>query len=136
MLRKDFINWRRHYKRSTMEIVFPMLVFVVLAVIRASIEPSSAPFGRDIERHATILMPMSDSVRLGLSNEEDARKQLMQAIYLDQVDMTPYYRFHNFSERVALASNMFGKLLADNCESTDYHRARTKWALVGDPDSS
>ena len=30
-------------------------------------------------------------------------------------------------------NNMFGAWLMDNCKKTDYNRARTRWAVIGDP---
>ena len=29
-------------------------------------------------------------------------------------------------------NNMFGAWLMDNCKKTDYNRARTKWAVIGE----
>lgn len=136
MLKKDFINWRRNYRRSIMEIVFPMLVFVVLSAIRLSIQPSQQPYGRDIERHSAILMPMPDGARMGLTTPENSRNFTVQAILGSHLEMGPFYKFHNFDDAGALASNQFGKFLGDNCEATDYHSARRKWAIIGDLENS
>ena len=73
MLKKDFINWRRNYKRSIMEIVFPVLIFVVLSAIRMGIKPSTKSYGRDYERHSAILMPQPDAARMGLTTPENSR---------------------------------------------------------------
>jgi len=51
MLRKEYITWQRNYKRSAFEILFPVIVFIVLAIIRVYISPSTYPFERNVERH-------------------------------------------------------------------------------------
>lgn len=66
MLKKEYITWRRNYKRSMFEILFPMIVFIILAIIRLSISKSQYPFERNVERHMLQIGPMPNSVRMGL----------------------------------------------------------------------
>ena len=81
-------------------------------------------------------MPHPDSVRMGLTTQENARNFTVQAIFNNHLEMTPYYKFHDFNDAHALAANHYGKYLADNCEPTDFHSARKKWAIIGDLEHS
>ena len=51
MLNKEYITWKRNYKRSAFELLFPIIVFVILSAIRYNITPTQYPFESDISRH-------------------------------------------------------------------------------------
>ena len=85
MLKKEYITWRRNYKRSMLEILFPMIVFAILAIIRVNISKSTYPFESNVERHMVQVGPMPNSVRMGL-HHNDSREDMLQAIYLAQND--------------------------------------------------
>jgi hypothetical protein len=61
-------------------------------------------------------MPHPDSARMGLATPETARNNTVQAILNNHFEMKPFYNFMNFDDSYALASNHYGKFLADNCE--------------------
>jgi hypothetical protein len=81
MLRKEYITWQRNYKRSAFEIAFPVIIFIVLAIIRVYISPTSYPFERNVERHMLQIGPMPNSVRMGL-HHNDSQQEMLQSIYM------------------------------------------------------
>lgn len=76
MLRKEYITWHRNYKRSAFEMLFPCMIFLILAVVRWSISPTSYPFERNVERHTIQIGPMPNSVHMGL-HHNDSREDML-----------------------------------------------------------
>lgn len=57
----------------------------------------------------------------------------MQTLYEKQEEEKPFYYFRNKSMPNDYVQNMFGAWIMDNCKKSDFNRARTRWAVIGDP---
>jgi len=55
MLKKDIILWQRSWRRMAFEIIFPMLIFVVISIIRIKIPIKTSQNPTNLARYAVPL---------------------------------------------------------------------------------
>jgi hypothetical protein len=71
MLKKDWIQWKRNWKRSMCEIVLPMFLILIMCIIRQSIKVEASTFPSDLRRYSLVLQPMpSTEKQFGLSEDQ------------------------------------------------------------------
>jgi hypothetical protein len=66
LVNKDYIEWKRDYKRSVLEIMLPVLVFITISVIRTQIPINI--MGATQINNSILLGPFPNSARMGLSD--------------------------------------------------------------------
>lgn len=149
MLRKDYLLWVRTWRRMSVEILFPVLIFVVLAVIRSTIPVKKLSVDRDLTRYMTSLGPLAQPERMGVGSWESEEQlfkegsplrmkdnQYIVASLLDYKNNEEWYKFHGLPDDMSKTMNPWARWIGDNCEETKYNKERKKWAIIGDVEKS
>ena len=144
MLRKDIILWFRSWRRMAFEIVFPVFVFIVIAIIRISIPIKSNESHQNLSRYMVPLSPLPTPDSAGVPWWKDEEEVVPgEALKLKDNNMIlsnlytfkkqeDFLKFHGFNQWELKAANPWGKWLADNCEETMLNKARRKFGIIGD----
>ena len=82
MLKKDIILWTRSWRRMAFEIVFPILIFVVIAVIRKHIPVKISDSHNDLTRYIAPLSPLATPERVGISGWKDDNETVFNSTLL------------------------------------------------------
>ena len=69
MLIKELIIYKRNYMRSLLNVLLPVIVYLVLGIIRHSIHPTKQDFNHEIDKHVVSISPYPNSHRLGSAND-------------------------------------------------------------------
>ena len=96
-----------------------------------------------MKRWATVLQPMpSTENQFGLRHDQLSYNQSlgkdnwMGAMLEKYYALEDFQKFHAFTDAEIGNSNAFATWLMDNCEKTDFNKARTRWGIVGDLNNS
>jgi hypothetical protein len=68
MLIKELIIYKRNYMRSLLNVLLPMIIYLVLGAIRYYIHPTTQDFNHEIDKHVVSISPYPNSHRLGYAN--------------------------------------------------------------------
>ena len=89
------------------------------------------------------MQPMaSTETQFGLKHDDLAQNastgkdNWLGALYERWNALHDFQKFHGFTDAEEGNSNAFGTWLSDNCDATDFNKARRKWGVVGDMKNS
>ena len=126
------------------EIVFPVFIFIVIALIRISIPVKTSDAHRNLTRYMVPLSPLSTPDSAGIpwwkDDEElipyDTLKMkdhnMILSNLFDFKKQEDFLNFHGYNKWEIKTANPWGKWLADNCEETMLNNARRKFGIIGD----
>ena len=149
ILKRDFIIWKRSWRRMAFEILFPTVIVVIMIAIRLSIPVNIEEYKRSLKWYSCSLEALSRPERMGLVTPSNRTETMINnpditvrdyamflATFNNLQQEQHWLNFHNFTEMEKRMQNAYGKWLADNCQSTKYNKARTKIGIVGDMENS
>ena len=74
MLKKDALLWIRSWRRMAFEIFFPVMIFVVIAIIRINIPIQIEVSNQMLENHMIPLSSLPTPERIGIAGWSDPNK--------------------------------------------------------------